>query len=636
MSRRVVVGTAGHIDHGKTSLVEALTGIDCDRWVEEKDRGITIDIGFAHLVDGDLQVGFVDVPGHERFVHNALAGLGGIDLMMLVVAADEGIMPQTREHLDICRLLGIRAGLVALTKIDLVDPEVRELAELELTEALEGTSFAGAPIVAVSSTTGEGVAGLRDRLLELARGLEENEARLDLPARLPIDRAFHLRGLGVLVTGTLASGAIAVGDSLELSPGGGRVRVRSIQVHGEDRGEARAGERTALQLSGAQLDATQRGTQLVAPGAYRGTVSILARMSLLPTAPDAFRGFREVRFHLLASEVLGKLRPLSPGVLEPGKEALVEIRLRSPVTAARGDRFVVRRPSPQNTLGGGAVLDPAWARYRGGRMHEALAEIDAGRDRALALWVGAAAEGGIAAADLAARLGEPEAAVRSTLEEQEREGRLLRLPGSTPSLDRWIAAGVLDRVEARAGRVLEAYLRRERLARGMPKAEALRAILPAPAQSAAETYLSWLGERSALVDQGDTLNLPGRGDQLTEEESGLARRILDEFTAAGLTPPAPAEICARLGAKPQIFDGVLRYLHDRRRITRLPQGLFLASAALERLAADVAASDWAEFSVADFKDRFGLTRKWAIPLLEHLDQTGTTRRVGDRREVVRR
>ncbi len=362
--RRVIVGTAGHIDHGKTTLVKALTGIDCDRWAEEKARGITIDIGFAHLTEDDLQLGFVDVPGHERFVHNALAGLGGIRVLLLIVAADEGVKPQTREHLAICSLLGIPAALVALTKTDLVEPDLVELAQLEVEELLAGTPFADAAILPVSSQTGDGLPELRERLLELARGhhVEVDPARL---TRLPIDRAFHLKGLGVVVTGTLASGTVRAGDVLDVLPGGHRVRVRSVQVHGQPREEAAAGERTSLQLTGLELDQIHRGAQVVTPDSFEITTELCGRFTLLADAPAPLRGFVPARLHLHTSEVLGRLRPLGGQVLEPGDTGLVEIRLGGPVVAVRGDHYIVRRPSPATTLGGGEVLDPHWRRYRG-------------------------------------------------------------------------------------------------------------------------------------------------------------------------------------------------------------------------------------------------------------------------------
>ena len=414
-ANRFVVGTAGHVDHGKTRLVHALTGVDCDRWEEEKQRGITIDLGFASMVEDGWQIGFVDVPGHERFVHNALAGLGGIQMMVLVVAADEGVMPQTLEHLAICSLLRIPAGLAVLSKTDLVSSDLVELAELELEEALEGTPFAGAPILPVSAETGEGLPRLRESLVELARSASPIDRHRGLPARLPVDRAFHLRGLGVLVTGTLARGTVSVGDELDILPAGGRARVRSIEVHGDRRERAEAGERTSLQLVGAGLEEVARGHELTAPGVYRATTSLLVRCRLLAEAPEALEGSCPVRVHVNAAQRIGKLRVLEAGAqqarsggsgrsgrpererpgrpdqaerpanlaarpssaagtarLAPGQVAVAEIRLDEPLVAVRGDRFVIRRPSPQTTLGGGEVLDPAWRRPRGRALGAAL------------------------------------------------------------------------------------------------------------------------------------------------------------------------------------------------------------------------------------------------------------------------
>ena len=543
-----MVGTAGHIDHGKTALVEALTGINCDRWEEERVRGITIDIGFAHLVEGDVQLGFVDVPGHERFVHNALAGLGGIDLMILVVAADEGVMPQTREHLAICALLGIPAGVVALTKIDLVEPELRDVATLELTEALERTSFAGAPIVPVSSVTGEGIADLRATLAALARGVERPAERALRPARLPVDRAFHLRGLGVLVTGTLACGRIAPQDRLELLPDRRETRVRSVQVHGRDRDHAEAGERTALQLTGLELETVARGAQLATPGAYSTTTSLLARMDLLEEAPQIIRGWRDVRFHLFSSEVVGRLRPLSPPALAPGGEAVVEIRLMAPVAAARHDRFVIRRPSPATTLGGGEVLDPEWPRLRGARLQPALAALSGSDAGAILHWVAAASESGATVVDLARRLGSAHAPVQDVLDQAARAGTLRLAKGSAAGQDRWIAAAVFERVARRAPTILEEFFRRDRLATGMPKAEVVRRLLPAPAAPLAEVYLGWLAERKILTVGADLVNPPGRGAAMSAEESELAERVIAAFERGGLSPPAPTEIAQALGA----------------------------------------------------------------------------------------
>jgi selenocysteine-specific elongation factor len=638
MTSRAIVGTAGHIDHGKTSLVFALTGIDCDRWAEEKARGITIDLGFAHLTEGGVQLGFVDVPGHERFLHNALAGLGGIRVMLLVVAADEGVKPQTREHLAICSLLGIPAGLVALTKADLATPDLLELAQLEVEELLAATPFAGAPVLAVSSATGQGISELKAALLELA-ARHAVAAELELPARLPIDRAFHLRGLGAVVTGTLAGGRVRSGDALELLPPApgvdGTVRVRSVQVHGQARDEALAGERTSLQLTGAPLESLRRGLQLGAPGAFAATTSLLARVALLPEAPPLATGFTPVRLHIHAGEALGRVRPLGGGEQAPGAGWLIEIRLESPVVAARGDRLVLRRPSPAVTLGGGEVLDPAWRRHRGASLPVALAALDGDLAQALAFWTLEAGERGLEAADAGRRLGLPPERAAAGLDALAAASRLVAVPEAPGHGRRWIAPAAVERVIERARRVLKDYFDRDRLADGMPKAEAVRRILRGRAAELAPIYLAWLAARKVLAVEGDRVVLPGRSAQLSGEESRLAAAVMERFERAGLAPPSPGDVRQELSAKPQILDGVMRHLVTRGRLVRLPGGLMIAAASLEALRRELLATSWERFSVAQFKDRFGLTRKWAIPLLEHLDASGVTRRAGDDRLLAR-
>ena len=584
---------------------------------------------------GVVEVGFVDVPGHEKFLHNALAGLGGIRLVLLVVAADEGVMPQTREHLAICRLLGIQQAVVALTKADLADPEARLLARLEVGELLAPTPFAAAPILEVSSITGEGIAELRALLVEKARelALEDDAER---PVRLPIDRAFQLRGLGVVVTGSLASGRIESGQALTALPAGKSVKVRGIEVHGKTRQQADAGERTALQLSGVEVGELARGEQLVESEAFAPSKVLCAELELLPEAPP-LSGVVPVRLHLFATEVAARLRPLAAGPIAPGGKGMVEIRPAEPVVAIRGDRFVVRRLSPPETLGGGAIFDPHWRRRRGKGLETALAKLVASRDAALELWVAEGGERGASAEELAPRLGERPVRVAAELARLIAAGRLLQVESGRSR--RVLDPKALKRVSEKAKTALKNYFRDNRIAKGMPKAELVSRILPLRAQDLGAAYLGFLQALKVLVLDGELVNLPGRSavSELTGEETSLAQKVLDYVEGFGLTPPSPAEIADKLHAKPQILEGVQKFLIQQGKLKRLPaNGFILSTSAVKKLRQDLLDTGWERFTVPQFKDRFQLSRKWAIPLLEYLDTVGATRRVGDERQVVRR
>jgi selenocysteine-specific elongation factor len=632
-SLHLLIGTAGHVDHGKTRLVEALTGIDCDRLAEEKARGITIDLGFAHLFTPTVDLGFVDVPGHERFLHNALAGMGGIRAMLLVVAADEGVMPQTREHLAICGLLGIREGVVAITKTDRVDDERQARVMAEVKALLAPTPLASAPVLLTSAQTGRGVDTLRATLVAMCERLGAPLAA-DGPARLPIDRAFVMRGLGVVVTGTLAAGRVAVGDALAVLPGDRLLRVRGAQVHGRVREEAVAGERAALQLGGVESGELRRGMTLVTPQAFAPASTLCVSVTLLADAPP-LEAPLTVRAHLFASESPGVLRPLGAARIAPGGSGLAELRLSEPLVAARGDRLILRRLTPESTLGGAVVLDPLWRRRRGGALGPVLARLAGSDDDALLGWVEERGESGASAAELAPRLGWESPRVESRLAALAAEHRLLAVPASGARSPRWLAPQAYLRVAERTRRALAEHFRGDRLSLGIPRAELVHRAVPATAASLGDVYLGWMKLQGFIEMAGDRVTLPGRAAPVSEEESALAQAVVRRFETGGLAPPSPSELQQALNAKPQILEGVVRYLVDRGRLVRLPGGLILAAAAVTRMREDLLTSGWERFNVAQFKDRFHLTRKWAIPLLEHLDSIGATRRMGEERQIVR-
>lgn len=631
--RRVIVGTAGHVDHGKTRLVEALTGVDCDRWAEEKRRGITIDIGFAHIVEDDLQIGFVDVPGHEKFLHNALAGLGGIGVLLLVVAADEGVKPQTREHLAVCDLLAIPSALVALTKADLVSPQRLAETDREVEQLLAATSFAGARRLPVSSVSGQGVAELRAALVELGTA-HAHELDRRRPFRLPIDRVFSIKGRGVVVTGTLASGRVEVGAEVAIDQKGNRARVRGIQVHDVDREHAEAGERVALQLAGVEGQALARGMQLRPAGSTLGSRRWAAQFHLLLEAPRALRGSVAVRLHLYSAEVMARLRPLA-GPIEPGASGPVEIKLAEDPGAIRGDRFIVRRPSPATTLGGGVVLDPQWRRRSESELQEALSALGGDELQAATLWIAEAGEGGATVERLSSRLGWTQEACLELLTELTTAQKALEVSGAGGER-RWLTPSAMRRIEERGQRVLGDYFANHRLSESMPRAEAVAAILPGRAAELASAHLAWLEQRKVLTVDGDKVRQPGRGADLSGTESKLARQILAAYEAAGLRPPPPGEVRAALGAKAKILDGIIKYLLEQQKLARLPGDLFIAAQAIAELRRDLETSSLDRLSVGDFKQRYDLTRKWAIPLLEHLDSIGATRRIGNERQIIRR
>ncbi len=580
--RHVVYGTAGHIDHGKTALVRALTGIDCDRLPEERERGITIDLGFAHMEVGDLRVHFVDVPGHERLVHTMVAGASGIDLALLVVAADEGIMPQTREHLDVIRLMGVPGGLVALTKIDLVEPDFVELVAEEVSELLRGTPFEKAPVVPVSARTGQGIGELRRVLAEQASAARPRlvEGR---PFRQAVDRVFTVAGSGTVVTGTSLWGRLAVDQEVVVLPRGLTSRVRRLHVHGEERGEVEAGERVALNLAGLSTSEIERGQQVLTPGPWEPTRLVTVRLELLASAPHPLDEGDELELHALAARVPARVDRLADRPLPPGRSTVAQISLAEPVLLFPGDRVVLRRPSPVNTFGGGIVLD---TRLRRLRRREAglLAELPPVRRQAwpqlLGSWIDRAGLAAVTAGELAAHLGVLPGEVEAPLGRLLEEGTLKALPSRPPRL---VAARHLEDLERRAREELRRRLASQEVSTGIPKREFAWALLPREARPLGDHYMEELRQRGVLELSGGRVVPPGSTEHMTSLGEELTRKVERLYREAGLAPPSPGEVAERLAARPATVEGICTYLLQRGRLRRLEGRFLIHTACLEEV-----------------------------------------------------
>ena len=643
--KHVIVGTAGHIDHGKSALVKALTGTDPDRLAEEKRRGITIDLGFARLeipAQADrpvLRLAFVDVPGHERFVKNMLAGIGGIDLVLFVVAADESIKPQTREHFDICRLLEVRRGLVALTKTDLVDRDLVELVRLEVEEFVGGSflaGLAGTPIVPVSVRTGEGLDRLRAELARLAAEAPAKDSSRHF--RLPIDRAFVMKGFGPVVTGTLVSGTLTKDNEVELFPTRRRLRVRGIQVHGQLAERALAGQRTALNLAGIELAELERGMTLAAPGVFEPTQRIETLLHLLPSVRPLKHRAR-VHFHCGTAAVVSEVR-LGTGMekLEPGSSTYAQLLLREPTLLLPGDRFIIRQFSPVITIGGGRVLDnqasPRRARSgTGGNTAEFLKILETGSREEVLLAVLQRGEPAAAASQLIARTGWLESALRETAGALARQKKAEILSDSPLVLahgERF--RGLLTEATA----LVEKFHAANPLLPGIPKEELRDRSFGRLSPLVFEAALARLVAEGRLEAQGEIVKQAGRRIVLTEEEEQAKQRIIAAFENAGLTVPSVKEVLGKLPIEPQRAQKILRILIKELALVKVSEELVFHRSAIERLRAQLAhykaRSD--RLNVSSFKDLAGISRKYAIPLLEYLDRERVTRRVGDDRVIL--
>lgn len=637
----MIIGTAGHIDHGKTTLVRALTGIDTDRLEEEKRRGITIELGFAHLeLDDGTVAGVVDVPGHERFVKAMAAGAGGVDVAILVVAADEGVMPQTREHLDICRLLGVQHGVITVTKSDLLGelgPDWMDLLRADLQTLVAGTFLEGAEVVPVSAKTGEGIPELRAALTRVAQSLPRRPA--DGPLFLPIDRAFSLKGFGTIVTGALLSGKLALEEQVSLLPGlEGPLRVRGLQVHGRAEQEVLAGQRTAVNLAGVEAEAISRGMVLTRFDELPAVRMLDVELELLPAAETPLPKRQKLLVHLGTAQVEGTAALLDLDELRPGEKALAQLRLAHPVAALPGQRFILRGskvlPGRGATVAGGRVLALAQARRRRGAS-ELLRPLLEGDLEAKAAWLlRQAGYAGLSAKALAARAGAAPKAM-------ERALQLLGTRGAALLVDRerrlYLSGEVFAGMSARALAQLEAFHQRETMKEGMSKEE-LRVRLSETLEPRIFARLvQSLVDAKKIEAQGELLRLCGRGRALTGDEAIAREKLAAALKEAGLAPPRIDELAKLCGLSAPRVAELLKVLTRDAEVFRVSEELYFHRTAIEALRAKLVDHLKAnkEITTQAFKDLVGQSRKYVIPLSEFFDREKVTLRVGDKR-VLRR
>jgi selenocysteine-specific elongation factor len=650
--KSIIVGTAGHIDHGKTALVKALTGIDADRLAEEKRRGITIDLGFAHMelsaADREmLRIGFVDVPGHERFVRNMLAGVGGIDLVLLVIAADESIKPQTREHFDILQLIGVKRGITVITKCDAVDGETLDVVRMELEEFLRGTFLEPpkTPIVTVSSLTGAGLDELKGAIAAAAASVDARDSKA--LARLPVDRVFTMKGFGTVVTGTLISGTIREDEELEVFPDGRRVRVRGVQVHGRNAEATVAGQRTALNLVGASTEDLVRGTTLATPATFTLTRRIDVQLRLLPSAPRPLKNRARVHFHCHTMETVAQIGLYGEKEIKPGDPAVAQLSIAEPALLLPGDRFILRQFSPVVTIGGGGVLDAAPI-------------LSPKEVRKMERTASVSAPVFLHALETLGRFEQPSAILMTRVMRRGKRGL-----SSTEAVSEtgWTRERVFDlaalltkekivvRVQDRlfAEREYElsckglleavaAFHKKDPLRPGMAKGE-LQDEMTRVFGMASELFdaaLASLAQQQKIELAGDVVRLPGHGAVMKDEETESKNKIEEAFASAGLKVPALQEVIAGLKVDKGRAQKIVTLLLRDNSLVKISDELVFHRSALEKLRQQIAEQKArsAKMDVAAFKELTGVSRKYAIPLLEYLDRQRVTRRVGDEREIL--
>ncbi len=636
--QQLVIGTAGHVDHGKTALVRALTGVDCDRLPEEKSRGMTIDLGFAHLERDGCRMGIVDVPGHDRFVHNMVAGSTGVDLALLVIACDDSVMPQTREHLAILQLLGIQAGVIVLTKRDLVDDEHLDLVCDDVAELTNGTFLEDAPVIPVSSVTEEGLSELVAKLVEVAR--QQSRSRDGGYFRLPIDRVFTLPGRGTVVTGTVRSGRVSVGDTVELFGSGEsstgniqrEVRVRRLQSHGVDTDSVSAGQRAAVNLAGIKQDQLERGDELAEPGRLEPTRRLLVKLTVLKSEKRSLKHRRLVRLHLGAGDVTARVL-LEGGEISPGESDYAVLLCKSAVVAEFGQRFVLRRLSPVETLGGGIVLSPVPGRTRTGRLLDLAERFD--NDDALSRIDAYLEQQGVDALDvetLSIRAGIDPQHGSNLLQELVASGRVQPSPGGDGL---YLHATRKQELKDRLLRRCQQELESRRPARMVPVAPILTAAERWTSRPAAEGLLDELDSQGVLIRRGERIGVAGETANLTRREKSTLDTLIGKCVAGGAAPPSLKDLASEAGTAPKALEPLVQVGVDTGRLIRVSPEIVADPDALDQVRASAVEFlvEHGPATVSNLKDHWHVSRKYALPYLELFDRLGVTLRSGDSRTV---
>jgi len=629
--KHVILGTAGHIDHGKTALVKALTGVDTDRLKEEKERGITIELGFTFLdLPSGIRLGIIDVPGHERFVKHMVAGVWGIDLVALIIAADEGVMPQTREHLDICKLLEVKKGLIVLTRIDLVDQELLELVREEVTDIARDTFLKDGPILAVSSVTGEGIPLLISTLDHLSEKVDERPSGGLL--RLPIDRVFVMKGFGTVVTGTMVSGSLSLGETVEILPSGMEGKVRNLQVYNQPVERAVAGQRAAVNLQGIEVSAIMRGDVLARPKTLIPTQFIDAYLEYLPSASRPLKHRTTMRFHIGSSLTTASISLLDREELAPGEGGFVQVRLDRSVAALPEDRFVIRGSSAIQTLGGGVVLDTHPIRHKRFSptvIRDLTVLMDGSHEQAISQYILRSGMGGIGFNDLLNRVTIPSDEIQAIVKKMAEKGDVLLVD---PERLKMIDHGQYQKLKEITLGQLKEFHQRFPMKSGLSKEELRTKLPPELDVKLFQILIHELIQSQGVVLEKDKLRLPGH--QISSiDEKGLIKRVEEAMLKGGLQPPSPKELSEEWSEEEEGVQAVFEYLVHEGVLMKVKSAIYFHRVHFDRLKEELISylKDHKEITTPQFKEMTGASRKYAIPLIEYFDQIKLTLRLGEKR-----